>query len=631
MPGIVGIVSRGATEECTSLVNLMLDSMQHEMFYTSGTYAAPEMGIYAGWSAHENSFAAGQVFFNENHDVALIFSGECFFDMSVRAQLLRRGHDIQSSPGSWLVHLYEEEGTEFFAKLNGLFSGLLIDKRQGEAFVFNDRYGMERIYWHQTADAFYFASEAKALLRVLPHLRKFDRVGVAEFLSLGCTLEGRTLFEDIGIIPPASLWSFNGDTCRRGKYFAPAEWESQSVLPPEVFEIEFQRTFKRILPAYFEADSRVAISLTAGLDTRMIMACLPEADEKPVCYTFSGDQDTLDAQLSRQVANACGLEHEIFRLGGDFFSDFHSLADRTVFVTDGCLGVLGAHEIYLNSRARQLSPVRLTGVFGGEILRGVSMFKPLRLSRHLFDADFGAHLDSVGLAAAGNGLHPVSFAAFCEIPQKRFAMPAVSRSQVSFRTPYLDNEIVALAYRIPEVLRRSGEPALTLIKRNSARLSRIPTDLGDLGSGNRLITKARRTSVTVVRKLEYVQNEGLPAWMLPFDSLFHRICRGLKGFGQHKFLHYRSWFRRELAPYVAEVLYAPNHRSPFWNDDFIKQMAFEHSAGRANYVHEIDAVITMEAIERLLFRDLPRGPNLVAPLAISAICSKSHSKPAYLR
>ena len=58
--------------------------------------------------------------------------------------------------------------------LNGLFSGLLVDRRRNLALLFNDRYGIERIYYHETPAALYFASEAKALLRVLPELRAFD-------------------------------------------------------------------------------------------------------------------------------------------------------------------------------------------------------------------------------------------------------------------------------------------------------------------------------------------------------------------------------------------------------------------------------------------------------------------------
>src|SRR2546429_5978546 len=231
MPGIVGIVSERPSEECKNLVKSMVASMEHESFYDSGMYSVPEIGIYPGCVAHKNSFAAGQPFFNEQRDVVLLLSGECFVDPETRTGLRQKRHELGRAAGSWLVHLYEEEGDRFFEKLNGLFSGLLIDKRQGKAFLFNDRYGVERIYWHKTGEAFFFASEAKALLRVLPELREFDQEGVAQFLSFGCTLGQRTLFRGVQLLPEASVWLFENGKCQKRKYFSPETWESQSILP----------------------------------------------------------------------------------------------------------------------------------------------------------------------------------------------------------------------------------------------------------------------------------------------------------------------------------------------------------------------------------------------------------------
>jgi asparagine synthase (glutamine-hydrolysing) len=620
MPGIVGIISKRPREECRCLVRSMVASMEHEAFYISGAHFVPEMGIYAGWVAHEDSFAAGQVFFNEQQDIALIFSGECFVDRQIRDDLRQKGHRFESNDGALLVHLYEEEGNRFFEKLNGLFSGLLIDKRLKNAFLFNDRYGVERIYWHETRDAIYFASEAKALLRVLPELRTFDEEGVAEFLTFGCALESRTLFRNINVLPGASLWSFENGKCYKRKYFSAETWESQPTLSTESFTSQFRETFKRILPRYFDSDSRIGISLTAGLDGRMIMACRPDTAEAPVCYTFCGqNQQTLDAQLAAHVAEACGLEHQILRIGRDFFSNFALHADRTVYITDGCLGISGAHEIYLNGEARQIAPVRLTGVFGGEILRGVSMFKPIRLSPRLVNPDIGQSLSCFAQERKGNSQHPVTFAAFCEIPEKRFGPPAASRSQVTFRTPYLDNEIVALAYQIPESLRMSAIPALELIESNDPVLNNIPTDMGQIGEIRGIAAALRRFFSKATFKLDYLHNEGLPHWFSPLDPVFTRVASGLKIVGLHKYLHYRSWFRKELAEYVSEILSDSRiQQNPLWNSDFLGSMASEHIRGRKNYVLELDAVMTLEAVERLLFRDLCRESKPVAALATSA-------------
>jgi asparagine synthase (glutamine-hydrolysing) len=612
MPGIVAIISKRPAEECQRLVRSMIASMKHEPFYTSGIYFAQEMGIYAGWVAHENSFAAGQVFLNESQEIALVFSGECFVDASTRADLRQKGHRFEGINGDWLVHLYEEEGEQFVEKLNGLFSGLLIDKRRRETFLFNDRYGVERIYWHEADGEFYFASEAKALLRVLPELRAFDEEGVAQFLTFGCTLEGRSLFRRVRSLPGGSVWSFENEKCHKRKYFSPEIWESQPTLSTESFASQFRETFQRILPRYLESGSKIGISLTAGVDSRTIMACLPQTGEKPICYTFSGEKrDTLDARLAARVAEACGLEHQILRIGPDFFSNFLSNVDRTVYVTDGALGSLGAHEIYLNNQARALSPVRLTGVFGGEILRGVSMFKPLHLAHGLVNAELAEAVTSCTRRWSHDDEHPITFAAFHEVPEKRFAIPAASRSQVSFRTPYLDNEVVALAFQAPANPRTSIHSTLSLIKNNSPRLSKIPTDMGQMGEANRLAMAPRRIFAKAVCKLDYLYNEGLPHGLSRLDSLFTRLSSALGIVGLHKYLPYRIWFQRELAPYVDGILKdAQVRRSSLWDSRFLEHMASDHAAGRKNYVREIDAVLTLDAVERLLFRDLPREAAL---------------------
>jgi len=605
MPGIVGMISQRPSEECQRLVTSMACSIMHESFYASGAHSVPEMGVYGGWVAHEHSFAAGQIFFNEQKDIALIFSGECFVDPEMRAGLSGKGHELGESAGSWLAHFYEEEGDRFFEKLNGLFSGLLIDKRRNRAFLFNDRYGLERIYWHGANDAIYFASEAKALLRVLPELRTFDAEGVAQFLNYGCTLEWRTLFQGVNLLPGGSLWCFENGRCHKRRYFSPETWEAQPTLSVEAFESEFQETFKRILPHYFESHARVGISLTGGLDTRMIMACRPYTVEKPVCYTFSGeDGRTLDDRLAGRVAEASGLDHRLLRIGPDFFSDFASHADRTVYITDGCFGILGAHEIYFNRLARELAPVRLTGNYGSEVLRGVSTFKPLGLSSDLVNLEFKDCVNSSVERLPKR--HPVTFAAFREVPWHLFGNLAAGRSQVNFRTPYLDNEIVALAYQVPESLRALPLPAWRLVKANRMLLSKIPTDRGQSRENSGPVATFRRIFSEATFKLDYLNNEGLPHWLSPFDPMFARVASSLRIVGLHKYLHYRNWFRQELAGYVKSVVTdARTRRAPFWNLDFLEYMAREHIGGRKNYVLEINTVLTLEAVERLLFREAP--------------------------
>ena len=608
MPGIAGIVSTKLPEECRRMVSCMVDSMKHEPFYVSAVHFEPEMAVYAGLVAMDGSLAPGQACFNEERNIVLLLSGECFLDAEIETRLKQKGHHVEKSRAEWLVHLYEEQGDQFFERLNGLFSGLLIDRKTRRAVLFNDRYGLDRLYVHESDEGIYFASEAKALLRILPELREFDPAGVVQFLTYGCTLGERTLFRGVHLLPGASVWSFEGEKCHKAKYFFPETWETQSALSAGDFESKFQETFKAVLPRYVESQGRMGISLTGGLDTRMIMACLPYTHERPICYTFTGEKGvTLDDRLAARVAKVCGLEHRLLRIGADFFSDFSAHVDRTVYITDGCLGAIGAHELDLNKQARQLASVRLTGNYGSEVLRGVSTFKPLGISPSLLSPQF-LHPHNYSAEPVANGSrHPITFAAFREIPWNLYGRLAASRSQVSFRTPYLDNEIVALAYQAPENLRTSSLPAWRLVEANNISLSEIPTDRGRSRDSAGAVAKLRRVFCEATFKLDYLNNDGLPHWLSPFDPVFRPLTASLKILGLHKYLHYRSWFRREFAEYVKSVITdGRTRRSPLWNFAFLEGMAREHINGRKNYVSEINAVLTLDAVERLLFdQELP--------------------------
>jgi asparagine synthase (glutamine-hydrolysing) len=609
MPGIVGVISRKPAAENARLVSAMGEAMRHESFYAAGSFAAPDLGVCAGWIAHENSFAANQVFQNEHKNITLLFSGECFVDAAAKSRLKQSGHSFAEDGGECLPHLYEEQGEKFFENLNGLFSGLLIDQRQQKVFLFNDRYGMERIYWHETPDAFYFASEAKALLRVLPELREFDREGVAQFLGVGCALAGRTLFRGIQLLPGGARWTFGAGTARHENYFSPAIWEALPKLSESDYEASFRATFQKILPRYFESDSKIGVALTGGLDTRMIMACHPHDPRHETSYTFTGPAgQTLDDRVAARVAAACGLDHQLLRLRPDFFSNFATHADKTISITDGCSGILGAHEIYFHQLARPLAALRLTGNYGSEICRAISTFKPLGLAPQLFNPDFLPAVNAAAGQLAAEKNHPDTFAAFKEIPLNLFGNLAAGRSQISFRTPYLDNELVALAYQCPASLKKSSLPTMRLVKACSPALDKIPTDRGFISDRSDPEIFLRRVFAEVTFKLDYCSNAGLPRRLGVLDPVFKPVVKALGIAGLHKFLKYSTWFRQELRPFIREKIAAAQQCVPeILNAEALGQLTRQHLSGQKDFPAELNAALVLESLERQFFRELPRG------------------------
>ena len=90
------------------------------------------------------------------------------------------------------------------------------------------------------------------------------------------------------------------------------------------------------------------------------------------CYTFGGMyRDSADVKIGRSLAQACGQSFKVLPLTPDFFAQFPDLAAEAVRRTDGAMDVTGAAGLYLNRLARDIAPVRMTGNYGGEVLRRV--------------------------------------------------------------------------------------------------------------------------------------------------------------------------------------------------------------------------------------------------------------------
>ena len=158
MPGLVGIFTKKSRESAEAELRRMVASMQHEDWYVSGTWFDEVMGLYLGWVERSEHGTSKTHLQEENSDLILAFSGEEFSASEESEDVAKPLHLLRMA----------EQDPRFPKSLNGTFHGVLIDKKSRTATLFNDRYGMHRIYFHEARDAFYFAAEAKAILAVKP-------------------------------------------------------------------------------------------------------------------------------------------------------------------------------------------------------------------------------------------------------------------------------------------------------------------------------------------------------------------------------------------------------------------------------------------------------------------------------
>src|SRR5262249_41443099 len=139
------------------------------------------------------------------------------------------------------------------------------------------------------------------------------------------------------------------------------------------------------------------------------------------------------------------------------------------------------HEIYLNRMAREISPARVTGNYGSEILRGVTTFKETGLRK--------TYLQKLGIDVATlrdqwnseGETNRAAFAMFKEIPWNLTKVSRLAKSQLSFRSPFLDNEVLKLACQYVSLVATDSRLPLSLVGHEFPELLSIVTDRGEAG------------------------------------------------------------------------------------------------------------------------------------------------------
>ena len=598
MPGIVGLITKKPRKWAEPQLLRMVAALRHEPFYRAGTWIDESLGVYAGWTAIENSFADGMPLRDGKQNHTLIFSGEVYGGNR------DAGAERDESRAGFLLRLAEND-PGFVSGLDGLFHGLLANSANRSLTLFNDRYGMHRLCYHESGDTFYFAAEAKAILAARPDLRVPSPQGLGELLACSCVLENRTIFKDIAVIPAGSRWIFrDGELKQKETYFDPKEWEEQAPVDADSFYQGLRESLVKSLPHYFEGPQRTGMALTGGMDTRVILAQYrPVAGSVPT-YTFGGMfRDCRDVQLARRVANVCEQTHKVITVGDEFLNNFPHYADKTVWVTEGGVDVYRASDLYVSEKARQIAPAKVVGTYGSEIVRQAVMFKPMLPAEGLFHGEMVSNVRQAHETyAAIRRVHPVTFAAFRQSPWYHHGVLALEQTQLTVHSPFLGNEFVAAVYRAPANMSPDDDVRLRLIRDGGPALRRILSDRGVGGELGPLTSALVRAYFEFTFKAEYACDYGMPQWAARMNSWVSPLHLERIFLGRHKFLHYRVWYRDALAAYVQEILLDSRTLSrPFLKRKNVEETGKGHVRGSRNSTTAIHKLLTMELLFRQFF------------------------------
>jgi asparagine synthase (glutamine-hydrolysing) len=235
-----------------------------------------------------------QPMWNEDRTVCVIFNGEIYNHLELRAELLARGHTFRSdhSDTEVLVHGYEEWGEELPARLNGMFAFAIHDMPRKRLFFARDRFGKKPLYYTCTPALFAFASELTALLRHPGVGRSVDRRSLQKLFAYGFIPSPRSLYEGVRRLPGGCQMTFALD--EPGTVAVRQYWqfriEPRSDIPanPEAtWGEELRHLLSQAVRRRLMSDVPLGVFLSGGIDSSAVLAYAAAALPAGQVQTFS--------------------------------------------------------------------------------------------------------------------------------------------------------------------------------------------------------------------------------------------------------------------------------------------------------------------------------------------------------
>ena len=393
MCGIAGFFSpHGGVESNTAKLEVMLAAISHRGPDGEGMHVEPNgVGIGMRRLSILDLPNGWQPIWNEDRSVAVVFNGEIYNYIELRAQLIARGHNFATnSDTEVLVHLYEDLGPAMLDMLRGMFAFAIYDRKRAQLFLARDHFGQKPLYYWSEGGSFAFASELKSLLTLPEVGRDLASDKFLDYISWLSLPPPATHFRSIKKLRAGSFIVI--DLERPGEASPQTFWRYQLSDEPDLREIEdasreVERAFEQSIGLHLRSDVPVGLLLSGGLDSRMIGAFARSAQSSTLS-TFSVGFDCGESELEAAAATAreLGTRHISRTVSAKEFADN---LERVAWHLDEPIGDPAAAAVMLVCEmARDHVTVLLSGegadeLFGGYGARYQGMLETMQRTERL--------------------------------------------------------------------------------------------------------------------------------------------------------------------------------------------------------------------------------------------------------
>ncbi len=313
MCGIAGYVTSKDGTGPSPLLRPMANAMRHRGPDDEGYFEEPGVGLAMRRLSIVDLVCSRQPISSEDGTIHVIFNGEIYNYIELRAGLEERGHRLSTRGDTeTLVHLYEEHGVGMLRFLRGMFAFALWDSRKKMLLLARDRLGKKPLNYTISEDALYFSSELAPLLDQKLASWEIDPNALAAYLIFGFVSAPQTIVRQIKKLPPAHYLVWRAGEVKVQRYWSFVQSEKIICSYEEGLNLVRDKLDESIR-LRLRSDVAVGLLLSGGLDSNALLARLVcGLGQKVQAFTIGFTEKEYDeSEIARASTKHFGVEHHL--------------------------------------------------------------------------------------------------------------------------------------------------------------------------------------------------------------------------------------------------------------------------------------------------------------------------------
>lgn len=364
----------------------MAESIRHRGPDENGFFVKGSIGLAHTRLSIIDLSGGSQPIYNEDRSLCVVFNGEIFNYIELRAILEKKGHSFYThSDTEVIVHMYEEYGKECFNQFNGQFAIALWDDKNRELLLVRDRVGVRPLFYSILPDGtLLFASEMKSIFCYPGFQPEIDPDGINQIFTLWVNIPPRTVFKGVNELAPGHFLTASPRGISVQKFWRmqfPDENDYEDK-PLSYYTSRLQELLYNAVTLRLRADVPVAAYLSGGLDSSIITSLVKKHHVNNL-ITFSvafGDKNFDERGYQNEMVKNLQTDHRFIEATygtiGDAFSDVVWFSEKPMIRT------APAPLFLLSGLVRRNNiKVVLTGEGADEFFGGYDIFKEDKIRR----------------------------------------------------------------------------------------------------------------------------------------------------------------------------------------------------------------------------------------------------------